>query len=186
MKKQILILACIALASTLYAKPDPKHLCFRDIPITGSESAMKDSLRSRGFHWGMDGLQAGYLGNVAGQKMVLEILTTPETKEVYALLAHAPKERKWDLLKKQYTELKDLLRQKYGRPVSHSERFHKLAVGKLAKRRAVRQGKCDYRASFKAPGGIITVYIEEDRRVCVEFQDGAGAAINEREIMSEL
>lgn len=185
MKRLIYVALAMLLATSLWARNN-HHLCFRDIPITGTEAAMKDSLRARDFRWGMDGLMPGFVGYVAGQKMVVTILTTPESQEVYALLAHGPYERKWDLLKKQYSDIKDLLHQKYGRPVSHSERFHKLVLGKNSKRRAVRQGKCDYRASFKAPGGIITVFIDSDRRVCIEFQDTEGGAINEKEILSEL
>lgn len=163
-----------------------EHMRFREIPICGSEKQMKDSLRSRDFRWGIDGRVKGYQGLVAGQKMTMQICTTPESQEVFALVAYGPKIRKWNFLKAQYLELKDLLRAKYGRPVSHTERFHKLALGRNAKRRAVVQGKCDYRSSFRSPGGLVILYIDSDRRVCIEFQDAAGNAINEEEIMREI
>ncbi|MBQ0034409.1 MAG: hypothetical protein KBS77_03860 [Bacteroidales bacterium] len=182
----LLVISLGAMAARTPRQPKQDHLTFRDIPICGQEKPMRDSLRSRDFRWGMDGRVKGYQGLVAGRKMTMQIWTTPESEEVYSLVAFGPKIRKWDQLKAQYLELKDLLRQKYGRPMNHTERFHKLVLSRGARRRAVTQGKCDYRSTFRANGGLIILYIDSDRRVCLEFQDAAGNAINEEEIMREL
>lgn len=189
MKKILTIALLAALCLSVHARPirhKSEHLCFREIPICGTEKEMRDSLRSRDFHFGYDRRIKGYKGLVAGREMTMQIWTTPESQEVYSLVAYGPKIRKWDFLKAQYLELKDLLRQKYGRPIDHTERFHKLVLGKNSKRRAVVQGKCDYRSVFRADGGLIILYVDSDRRVCIEFQDAAGNAINEEEILREL
>ena len=190
MKKILTILMLCAVWLSAEARtprqPKQEHLTFRDIPICGPEKAMRDSLRSRDFHFGYDRRVKGYQGLVAGRKMTMQIWTTPESEEVYSLVAFGPKIRKWDMLKAQYLELKELLHQKYGRPMQHTERFHKLVLSRGARRRAVAQGKCDYRSTFRANGGLIILYVDSDRRVCIEFQDAAGNAINEKEILSEL
>lgn len=185
----ILLLLCVCFcmqAARLPRHTKSEHLCFREIPICGPEKAMRDSLRTRDFRFGYDHRIKGYQGLVAGRKMTMQIWTTPESQEVYSLVAFGPKIRKWDLLKAQYLELKELLHQKYGRPLQHTERFHKLAITRNARRRAVTQGKCDYRSVFRADGGLIILYIDSDRRICIEFQDAAGNAINEEEILREL
>lgn len=148
---------------------------------------MKDSLHAHGFRWGMDGFRMkGYVGLVAGKEMTVTIHSTPESKVVYSLVAHGKRLRKWEELKQEYLNIKALCKKKYGRPVSHSERFHKLVMGKNAKRRAVLQGKCDYQCTFKAKNGMIIVYIDNDRRVCIEYQDADNASLNEEEILREL
>lgn len=185
----LIIMCTICLTGIMARTPrqlKQDHLCFRDIPICGQEKAMRDSLRSRDFHFGYDRRIKGYQGLVAGRKMTMQIWTTPESEEVYSLVAYGPKIRKWDMLKAQYLELKELLHQKYGRPMQHTERFHKLALTRNARRRAVVQGKCDYRSTFRANGGLVILYIDSDRRVCIEFQDAVGNAINETEILREL
>lgn len=175
------------LLQSVMAKRTPNHLMFQNIPITGTEKQMKDSLHSHGFRWGMDGLRIkGYIGLVAGKEMVVTIHVTPESNVVYSLVAHGKRHRKWEDLKKEYLDIKALCRKKYGRPVSHSERFHRLVMGKNSKKRAVRQGKCDYQCSFRVKNGTIIVYVDNDRRVCIEYQDEENAALNEEEILREL
>lgn len=164
-----------------------EHMQFRGCPINGTEKQLRDSLQARDFHWGMDGFTLkGYIGYVAGEKMLITINTTPETQVVYSLTAHAAKQRDWEQLKKHYLEIKELLKQKYGRPSSHSERFSKPALSRHAKRKGVRKGRCEYRTTFRAPHGTVILYIDSDSRVCIEFQDGKNAEINEKEIMSEI
>jgi len=184
MKHSLFFIFLLSVSLSVMAQ---EHMQFRGCPITGSEKQMKDSLQARDFHWGMDGFTLkGYIGMVAGEKMLVTINLTPESQIVYSLTAHAEKQRDWEQLKKHYLDLKDLLKQKYGRPTSHSERFSKPALSRRAKRKGVRKGRCEYRTTFRAPHGTVILYIDSDSRVCLEFQDGKNAEVNEKEIMSEI
>lgn len=137
------------------------HLRFKGVPIDGSLRIFVRNMKAKGFS--VINAEDGYAvldGDFAGFKSCEVHVSTLEGHDVVAgITVRFPDRDKWSEIEGDYSALKTLLTDKYGKPASCVEKFaNKIIFGKLddnEKMLKLQLDKCNFETVFKPANGIV-------------------------------
>ena len=90
------------------------HLKFKGIDIAGDLSLMVERLQKEGFNLvAQKSTYAVMEGEFANNQCELFVVATPSTYKVFQVAVQLKKSNSWSILKSNYLEMKDLLKEKY-------------------------------------------------------------------------
>lgn len=144
------------------------HLCFKGVPIDGSLKVFVRNMTAKGFE--LESSSDGYamlVGDFAGFKECVVGVSTLDGQDLVAgISVRFPSRDKWGELFADYSALKDLLTEKYGKPASCVEEFVKtFPIGKIDDREKMYKLKfdrCNYETLFKPDRGSVTLKIDHN------------------------
>ncbi|MGN0028936.1 MAG: hypothetical protein ACI35Q_04295 [Marinilabiliaceae bacterium] len=142
------------------------HLCFKGVPIDGSLTAFVRNMKAKGF--AIESSADGYavlVGDFAGFKECVVGVSTLDGQDLVAgISVRFPSRDKWGELFDDYTALKDLLTEKYGKPASCVEKFARdIHIGGLSdydKKLKLELDKCTYETVFRPANGTVTLKLD--------------------------
>ena len=165
---------------------DDTHLKFKGIPIDGPLDEFISRLEDCGYEHigGKDGVEL-LVGEFASYKNCLIGVVTLEKKDLVSTISVVfPEQKSWEYLYGDYKSIKNLLKEKYGKPSSCKETFQSNYLDSdMEKMMAVQMDGCKYESVFEVENGTITLWIEHDGImscfVMIRYTD----KINSQEIM---
>lgn len=142
------------------------HLCFKGVPIDGTLSAFVRNMKAKGF--AIESSSDGYAvlaGDFAGfKKCVVGVSTLDGQDLVAGISVRFPSRDKWGELFTDYSALKGLLSEKYGKPTSCVEKFERgIHIGELSdydKMLKLKLDKCNYETIFRPANGTVTLILD--------------------------
>eukprot|EP01012_Entosiphon_sulcatum_P025170 TRINITY_DN30461_c0_g1_i1.p1 TRINITY_DN30461_c0_g1~~TRINITY_DN30461_c0_g1_i1.p1 ORF type:complete len:205 (+),score=15.67 TRINITY_DN30461_c0_g1_i1:72-617(+) len=101
------------------------HLSFKGVPLDGSLSEFVSKMKQSGFdHEGTEGETASLKGDFAGYKnCFVEVSTLKQKDLVHKIVVAFPAKDTWAALFENYSNLKELLAEKYGKASDVVEKF---------------------------------------------------------------
>lgn len=146
--------------------PDAGHLRFKGVPIDGSLSVFVRNMKAKGFVVESSANGCAILtGDFAGFKDCEVAVSTLTGQDLVAgITVRFADREKWGEILSDYTALKDLLTQKYGKPASCVEEFeNRLPFSKLddsAKLLKLKMDKCNFTTVFKPANGTVALHMD--------------------------
>ncbi len=142
-----------------------EHLKFKGVPIDGTLAAYTRAMERAGFR--KIGSRSGVSilqGDFAGFKNCkVNVSTLSNHDLVCTIEVHLPLRQSWGDLYSDYSSLKTMLTQKYGKPTANEEYFQQNYVDDDSSRfHHLQFDRCVYYATFTAPNGTITLRITHD------------------------
>ncbi|MGN0231175.1 MAG: hypothetical protein ACI4A8_03060 [Muribaculaceae bacterium] len=139
------------------------HLKFKGVPIDGSLKTFVDRMKNAGFQYSSTNYGIACLeGDFAGFKNCQLYVSTVNGLDVVShITVLFPTREQWRLLYDDYTQLKQLLTEKYGKPAKCTERFQHsyYADDDFSKFHAVLLDQAIFESVFRADNGKIALYI---------------------------
>lgn len=141
-----------------------KHLTFKDIPLNGTMADYISKMEKQGFIHLASNLRIATLkGDFADYKdCMLEVSTLWQEDLVHKVDVIFPYKETWSALYGDYSSLKVMLTEKYGKPTEFVEKFqgpHAIDDDR-AKMSLVKIGNCKYYAIWRSDKGDIKLSIE--------------------------
>ena len=128
-----------------------------------------------------EGEFAGYSG------CTIYVLKVPNRNIVYRVGVFFPKESSWARLEEEYNQFKDMLTNKYGKPISCSETSKGGASNfrDSDKMSLVEKGECNYLSQWKVDNGSIELYITYGKEesyglVILKYNDHINSALADK------
>lgn len=184
----VLVLLCLRIAGVWKSEPDDEnkdlepvevdatadsvameqstHLKFKGVPIDGSLAQFLSRMQSKGFEVTSERKDEIHRleGDFAGFKQCEVYVSTLDNQDLVSRITVCfPTQDQWKNLYGDYKTLKEMLIEKYGRPVSCVERFTG-SLGNLGddfRMIAVRNDECQYVTRFASDEGDIILSIEQ-------------------------
>lgn len=184
---------CIALTSCINFKPnkqvedntdkeevvesDPKddaamensnHLKFKGVPIDGSLKEFVSRMKRKGFKLeGMEDGTAALSGDFADFKECTVYVETLDGKDLVSRIGVAfPEQDQWEYLYGDYKHLKELLTEKYGKPITCTEKFQRsYGIGPSDdndRMHYVKFDQCKYETRYSTSKGEVILSIEHN------------------------
>lgn len=147
---------------------DAGHLRFKGVPIDGSLSVFVRNMKAKGFVVESSANGCAILtGDFAGFKECEVAVSTLTGQDLVAgITVRFANREKWGEILSDYTALKDLLTQKYGKPASCVEEFQsRLRFSKLddsAKFIRLQHDECNFTTVFKPANGTVTLHMDHE------------------------
>ena len=163
-----LIVALTAMISSAHAQVNTEssdHLTFKGVPIDGKLDDYVLKMERNGFnHIGTENEVAMLRGDFASFKNCIVLVGTLKQKDLVSKITVIfPSSETWSALSTDYFSLKEMLTEKYGKPVDHLEKFDGLQPDDDNSRmHDVRFDRCKYYATYKTEKGSIQLSIEHD------------------------
>lgn len=174
------------------------HLAFKGVPIDGTLKQYVARMEKVGFtHIGDAEGVAILQGDFAGYKGCEVYVSTLEGNDVVAkIVVKFPNEGIWRRLQGNYTNLKEMLTEKYGEPSSIKEEFEGCSInGRYIgddndRMRDVRMDRCKYWSIYTTEKGEIIVWIEHSgissTFVCLEYTDKINGGTIKQQAINDL
>lgn len=171
-----------------------EHLVFKGVPIDGTLKQYVARMKKVGFtHVGNENGVAILQGEFAGYKGCEVYVSTLEGNDVVAkIVVKFPNEEIWRLLYGDYTNLKEMLTEKYGKPSSIKEVFEDshFIDDDNDRMHAVRMDRCKYVTQFETEKGKIILWIEHDNFgstfVCLQYTDKINKSSIKQQAINDL
>ncbi len=160
MKKLVFALMMIV-GMTVSGQTD--HMKFKGIPIDGTLTSFVNKLKQKGFTLQESGKGSAMLeGNFAAVKGCTVIVNEHESGVVNRVAVAFPTKDTWAMLYHDYSNLKDMLTQKYGKPALVEEEFQNRSydLDDNGKMHEVRMDRCRYVCDWALENGSIELRIE--------------------------
>lgn len=162
MKKVLSLLFAIIITSNLSAQ---SHLSFKGVPIDGTLKQYTQQMQNKGFT--LIGTEDGIsmlTGDFAGYKGCTIGVATLKNKDLVSTIAVIfPSYDTWSQLYSCYSNLKDMLSEKYGEPEDVVEMFDsKYVDDDNSRMHELKMDRCKYISSFSTKLGDIQLSIEHD------------------------
>lgn len=139
-----------------------EHMTFKGVPIDGSVNEMVSKLEKKGLKYikTIDGT-AVMAGSFASYNECTIFVGDQGTGTVCAAGVYFPEKDTWNLLYGNYSNIKELLIQKYGEPSSCIEQFQTSypPEDNYMKMIYIKSDKYDYKCIWDTPNGIIELSI---------------------------
>lgn len=162
MKKLILVMALLA---GLSATAQTGHLTFKGVPIDGTLNEFVSKLKQKGFtqikkEQGIAILE----GDFASFKGCTVAVYEHESGLVNRVGVMFPEKDTWSLLYNDYSKLKEMLTQKYGKPSEETEEFQSYTTPRDDNSRMyeVQMDRCKYICDFTTDNGVVELRIEHN------------------------
>ena len=142
------------------------HLKFKGVPIDGTLETFVKGMINVGFKLNsMENREANLSGDFAGFKdCEVYVFTLHNKNLVSRILVEFQNQDQWKYLLSDYTELKEMLTEKYGKPSSCIEKCPKNYDGREEsdnwKLFYLRSGECKYTSTFSSPKGEVILSME--------------------------
>lgn len=170
-----------------------KHLTFKGVPIDGTLDTYVSKMEQNGFTYLATNLKVVTLrGDFAGYKnCILEVSTLWQKDLVHKIDVAFPFKETWSALFENYSNLKVMLTEKYGKPTEFVERFqgpHAIDDDR-AKMSLAKIGNCKYYAIWKSEMGDIKLSIEQRNYQCfvqLSYSDKINSEIIREKAISDL
>jgi hypothetical protein len=194
MKNLLITLALVLSTMQLVAQTaDNQHLMFKGVPIDGTMNEYVAKMKLNGFVvLAMEPGATMLQGDFASYKKVLIGVVTLQQKDLVSKIrVMFPKKEDWASLYGNYSNLKDMLTQKYGTPTEVIENFpsYPNVKDESLKFMYVSSGNCNYTTVFETPNGKITLYldhIESDCYVALSYLDKINGEIIKAKAIDDL
>ena len=149
---------------TFAQKPTSQHLTFKGVPITGTLIDYVLKMKQNGFrHLATKDGTAILKGDFAGYKNCVVGVSTLKQKDlVHQIAVVFPDKDTWSSLYGNYTSLKELLTEKYGKPSTEVEKFDDERQDDHNKMYQVQFDRCKYYSIWQTEQGDIEVSIEHN------------------------
>lgn len=162
-KMRKLVLTLMFLAG-LSATAQTGHMTFKGVPIDGNLNTVVSKLKQKGFTlMQSEGGTAMLMGDFASFKNCTVGVFEHESGVVNRVAVMFPDKDSWTLLYRDYRELKDMLIEKYGDPVSVEEEFPNESSYRFNdsdKMHEVRMDRCRYICDWLTENGAIELRIQ--------------------------
>lgn len=208
MKKLFTTLFCALLSTAIFAQSgttnesepitneesiEIKHLSFKGIPIDGSPEEFGKALSRNGFTYNYEYNNIlFYKGSFAGYNGC-DIAIKSSNNIVYEVVVLFPENYSWSHLYNNYSNIKTMLRVKYGEPTIEQEEFVNTPIfinlDDNDKFYEVKDGHCTYVASFtSSTDGLGNIYIEikSTGRVGLHYEDFMNSLSKEMSALEDL
>jgi len=153
----ILLISVMSLAQN----PKTEHLSFKGVPIDGPLTEYVSKMKQSDFtHLGTEGGADGLKGDFAGYKdCVVAVSTLKQTDLVHKIAVVFPDRETWAILYGDYSNLKEMLTEKYGKPSDIVEKFdgrqYSQSADDARKMSEVKFDKCKYYSIWQTERGDI-------------------------------
>ena len=167
MKTKIILsfLAFLTISSFTYSQSSD-HLIFKGVPIDGTLNDYVSKMKQEGFtDLGTENGTASLDGDFAGYKNCIISVSTLKQKDlVYKIGAAFPEAKTWSTLSGNYFDLKDMLKEKYGKPSDAIEKFSSTILPRddNDKMYEAKFDRCKYYSIWKTEKGEIQLSIEHE------------------------
>ena len=165
--KNLLLSIFVALVISSSAFAQSEHLAFKGIPIDGTLEEYVANLKSVQFRVSeLKKDEARLIGNFAGYKdCTVTVSSIMPRNLVNEITVCFPYVYQWSTLIDNYNELKQMLTQKYDKPLQQTfDLSYYDLLGDSSKFRALSDGEIIIRCSFVTSKGTIQMWIEGFRR----------------------
>jgi hypothetical protein len=194
MKKNILLLIVSLFTVTLQAQEQNEHLKFKGVPINGTLQEYVQKMESVGFT--PAGQENGFTllqGDFAGYKNCTIGVATLKGKNLVSKITVAfPVNDVWSTLYGTYSNLKDMLTEKYGSPANSVENFQGYSQPSTDddKIHEVKMDECKFITVFSPKQGDIELQISHDGVtscfVILSYFDGINTNIIRKKAIDDL
>lgn len=169
--KKILVTFLLSFAGLMsYAQSSP-HLTFKGVPIDGTLNQFVQKMKQKGF--ASLGMQDGFTvlsGDFAGFKgCYVGVATLSQKDLVNQIVVLFPECNTWSSLYENYSSLKELLTEKYGKPADVTEKFEGYTTPRDDNSRlhAVKFDQCKYVTVYETDKGTIELSLSHNEtRAC--------------------
>ena len=161
MKRQVVFTLMMFFSVAIFAQEG--HLTFKGIPINGNLNSFVTKLKQKGFSVVHSENGTSMLsGDFAAVKGCTVIVSEHESGVVNRVAVMFPDKENWSMLYNEYSNLKDMLTQKYGEPASVEEVFQKqyFELDDNDKMHEVRMDRCRYICDWTPENGTIELRIQ--------------------------
>lgn len=148
---------------------DNQHLMFKGVPIDGTMSEYVAKMKLNGFvvvatEPGATMLQGDF---ASYKKCLIGVVTLQQKDLVSKIRVMFPEQSDWATLYGNYSNVKEMLTQKYGAPTEVIEEFTTYPDVKDdgLKFMYLRNGECNYTTVFKTSNGEISLYLDHAESV---------------------
>lgn len=159
--KQILTLG-IAMMIAFAVSAQTGHLTFKGVPIDGTLNEFVGKLKQKGFtQLGKEQGVAILEGDFASFKGCTVAVYEHESGLVNRVGVMFPERDTWSLLYGDYSKLKEMLTQKYGKPSEETEEFQGYSTPRddNSRMHEVQMDRCKYICDFTTDNGVIELRI---------------------------
>lgn len=171
-----------------------EHLVFKGVPIDGSLNQYVKEMQKAGFRQlsGRSGVGSATLtGDFAGFKdCTLQVSTISNHDLVCSIDVFFSVREKWSELYGDYSTLKSMLTQKYGKPASCEEKFQvNYSLDDNSKMYHAQFDNCKYITTYKTPKGTITLRIDNADLKCfvrLTYSDKTNSSLVRNTALSDL
>lgn len=156
------ILLTMLLLAGLSAAAQTGHLTFKGVPIDGTLNEFVGKLKQKGFtQLGKEQGMAILEGDFASFKGCTVAVYEHESGLVNRVGVMFPERDTWSLLYNDYSKLKEMLTQKYGKPSEETEEFQSYSTPRddNSRMHEVRMDRCKYICDFTTEEGVIELRI---------------------------
>lgn len=162
MKKLLFILLSMNILTSAIAQNN-SHMTFKGIPINGSLSNFTAQMKQKGFtHLATQDGIAAFTGEFAAYKeCTIAAVSSKSTNIVSKVGVIFPECKTWSKLYGNYSQLKEMLIQKYGEPIECIEKFDSYSEPRDDNSRMyeVRMNRCKYVTTWRTEKGDIELAI---------------------------
>ena len=193
---------------------DGTHLIFNNVPINGSLKNYVAQMEKKNFRiyverFGLEGDEetkeqkeqreqkakleaykegkATMVGDFADFKKCRLYVETLANKDlVYKIQVEFQYTSEWEKKKENYFHLKQLLTKKYGAPTSCTEKLKPESMEDYDINNSFHKGRSKYETIYKTDKGDITLYINKDSRIILEYLDKKNSELITEHALEEL
>lgn len=170
--------------------PETLRMCYKGIPITGTEDAFGAELGKIGYR--KSGPEE-YTGPLSGRQVSLRLHLTPASGQVWGVSAAFPAHGDWRSVKNEYDTVSAMLTAKYGKRSESHERFQPpYREGDGYEMKAISIGKYRWHGLWETGEGVIRLSVEKVKErnrteacTVISYMDKTGAELNTKEISQE-
>lgn len=191
------LLTFIMMVMTLFSNAQKfEHMSFKGVPIDGSLNEYVAKMKQRGFQYlGTDDGTALLNGDFAGYKNCNVAVTTLKKIDlVHKIGVIFPNQETWSRLSSNYSDLKQMLNEKYGNPNDEAELFDvkpfQLPLDDNMKMHQVGMDNCKFYTVWKTDKGDIELSIDHSGFtscfVKVVYFDKINSAIISEKVKDDL
>ena len=193
---------------------DGTHLIFNNVPINGSLKNYVAQMEKKNFRiyverFGLEGDEetkeqkeqreqkakleaykegkATMVGDFADfKKCKLYVETLANKDLVYKIQVEFKYTSEWEKKKENYFHLKQLLTKKYGAPTSCTEKLKPESMEDYDINNSFHKGRSKYETIYKTDKGDITLYINKNSRIILEYLDKKNSELITEHALEEL
>ena len=193
---------------------DGTHLIFNNVPINGSLKNYVAQMEKKNFRiyverFGLEGDEetkeqkeqreqkakleaykegkATMVGDFADFKKCRLYVETLANKDlVYKIQVEFKYTSEWEKKKENYFHLKQLLTKKYGAPTSCTEKLKPESMEDYDINNSFHKGRSKYETIYKTDKGDITLYINKNSRIILEYLDKKNSELITEHALEEL
>ncbi|MBR1564043.1 MAG: hypothetical protein IJ650_01710 [Paludibacteraceae bacterium] len=188
MKRFLSIIAIAMLTVGAFAEG---HMTFKGVEINGNIRDFVNQLKAKGLTVvSNDGSTAMLSGTFTGKDVKVAVYSTPISHTVHSVCVIYDGGDQWQIIKNQYTSLKEMLTQKYGEPTTVVEETTNKYATEDHYLHELMMERLTYATSFTTDKGEVLLRMAYmnllGNMVLLCYKDKEGSKINDKELIDEL